>query len=166
MRRVVLGLGFCACLALAAAPRPRLMWNTTASVPVGMYGLSPPGRVVVGDLVVVRPDPGLAAVLAERGWLPRGVPLVKPVAAVAGQTACRSGLDVTLDGRLVARALAADGQGRSLPRWGGCRRLEAGEVLLLAPAPGSVDGRYFGVTGRGGILARARPLWIPSEAAR
>lgn len=161
----MLGLGFCACLALAAAPRPRLMWNATASVPIGLYGLSEPSRVAVGDLVVVRPGPGLAAVLAERGWLPRGVPLVKPVAAVAGQTACRSGLDVTIDDRRVAHARMADGQGRPLPRWSGCRRLEAGEVLVLASAPGSVDGRYFGATGRGDILARAHPLWIPSEAA-
>lgn len=161
----MLGLGFCACLALAAAPRPRLMWNATASVPIGLYRLSEPGRVVVGDLVVVRPGPGLAAALAERGWLPRGVPLVKPVAAVAGQTACRSGPDVTIDERRVARAKAADGHGRPLPRWSGCRRLETGEVLVLASPPGSVDGRYFGVTVRGDILARAHPLWIPSEAA-
>lgn len=160
MRRLVLGAGALACLALATAPRPRLLLNTTASVPVGLYRLVPPGRPAVGDLVVVGPDPALAAFLDEGGWLPRGVPLVKPVAAVAGQTVCRNRHDLTVDGRLAARALKADGHGRPLPTWSGCRTLSAGEVLVLSPVPGSLDGRYFGVTDGGQILARARPVLV------
>src|SRR6218665_2572879 len=105
MRRLVLGAGLLACLALAAAPRPRLLLNTTASVPVGLYWLSPPSKIGVGDLVAVTPDPALAAFLDEGGWLPRGVPLPKPVAAGAGQSVCRVGQEVTIDGRVVARAL-------------------------------------------------------------
>lgn len=166
MRRRVLAAGLLACLALGATPRPRLLLNTTASVPIGLYGLSPAGAPRVGDLVVVTPDPALAAFLDEGDWLPRGVPLIKPVAAIAGQSVCRVGLAVTIDGRAVGRALSRDGQGRPLPRWSGCRALGPGEVFLLAPAFGSLDGRYFGVTDGGQILARARPLLVARAASR
>ncbi len=164
MRRLVIGAGFFACLALAAAPRPRLLLNTTASVPVGLYRLSPPGSLAVGDLVVVAPDPALATFLDEGGWLPRGVPLIKPVAAIAGQSVCRVGQDLAIDGRRVARALSVDDHGRPLPSWCGCRALGPGEIFLLAPAFGSLDGRYFGITDDGQVLARARPLWVVRSA--
>lgn len=160
MRWPVLAAGLLACLALSAAPRPRLLLNTTASVPIGLYGLSSPGLPRVGDLMVVAPDPALAAFLDQGGWLPRGVPLIKPVAAIAGQSVCRGGQVVTIDGRIAARALGADGRGRPLPVWTGCRVLGPGEVFLLAPAFGSLDGRYFGVTDGAQILARARPLLV------
>jgi len=160
MRRLVLAASLLACLALSATPRPRLLLNTTASVPVGLYRLSPAGSPRVGDLVVVTPDPALAAFLDESGWLPRGVPLIKPVAAVAGQSVCRVGPAVTIDGRMVGYALSMDGRGRPLPTWSGCRALGPGEVFLLARAVGSVDGRYFGTTDGGQVLAQARPLMI------
>lgn len=159
MKRRVLALGLAACLALTVRGRPLVLWNATASVPVGLYGLSPPSRLETGDLVVVRPDPKLAAVLAKGGWAPPGVPLLKPVAARSGQVVCRTGLIVTIDHRPAALALAADARGLRLPRWSGCHRLRAGEVFLLAPAPGSLDGRYFGPTQARWILARARPIW-------
>lgn len=163
MRGLILAMGFAACLALAAAPAPRLMWNATASVPVGLYRLQPVAVPEIGDLVVVQPSPALAEFLATGGWLPRGVPLLKPVAAVAGSTVCRDGSAVSVDGRRVASALSHDGHGRPLPRWSGCHRLEGGEAFLLAPAPASLDGRYFGVTPRDELLARALPLWIPGR---
>ncbi|CAN7480188.1 S26 family signal peptidase [Caulobacter sp. LjRoot300] len=160
MRRLVLAASLLACLALSAAPRPRLLLNTTASVAIGLYRLSPAGSPRVGDLVVAAPEPALAAFLDEGGWLPRGVPLIKPVAAVAGQTVCRAGQAVTIDGHTVAHALRVDGHNRLLPNWSGCRLLGAGEVFLLAPGFGSLDGRYFGITDGRQILARARPLLI------
>ena len=65
------------------------------------------GAPRVGDLVVVTPPEPLASFLADRGYLPRGVPLVKHVAALAGQSVCRNGLTVSVDavdGRRSARA--------------------------------------------------------------
>lgn len=159
MKRRVLVIGLMACAALAVRTRPLVLWNATASVPVGLYRLSAPKDLREGDLAVVRPEPALAAMLARNGWLPSGVPLLKPVMAHSGQRVCRAGGMVVIDGRPVARALSQDGRGRRLPEWSGCRRLRPGEIFLLSPAPGSFDGRYFGPTEPRQILARARPVW-------
>lgn len=166
MRARVLTIGLIACVALAVQPRPLFLWNATASVPIGLYWLSEPTDLRPGDLVAVRPGARLAAVLAKAGWLPPGVPLLKPVAARSGQSVCRAQSVIAIDGHPVARALTHDAHGRGLPRWSGCRRLGAGEVFLLSSAPGSLDGRYFGPTDQHAILARARPLWTPPASAK
>ena len=60
---------------------PRLIWNASASTPVGLYSLDRPPRLEVTDLVAVDAPEPLASFLADRGYLPRGVPLMKRVAA-------------------------------------------------------------------------------------
>lgn len=140
----------------------RLLWNASASVPVGLYVVSEemPER---GELAVVRPAPGVAAYMAGRHYVPLGVPLLKPVAATAGATICRDGETVSIDGRPAATALAADRLGRPLPVWTGCRALGSGEYFLLATAsPSSFDSRYFGPVHAGAVVGRAIPLWIMS----
>ena len=42
-------------------PVPKLIWNASASVPIGLYAVRPTGVHHVGDLVVVRPPEALAA---------------------------------------------------------------------------------------------------------
>lgn len=168
MRAWVLALGGLGCLALALpTAHPRLMWNATASVPVGLYRLDPPGELKVGDLVAVQPDDRTARLLASGGWLPRGVPLLKPVAALDGQEVCRRAGRILIDGHVRARVFEGRVAGRQMPRWSGCRRLAEGEIFLLATAPGSFDGRYFGPSSRAAVLAQAHPLWlIPQEQGR
>src|SRR3546814_1305816 len=56
---------------------PRLIWNASASTPIGLYSLDRPPRLDVTDLVAVEAPEPLASFLAERGYLPRGVPLMK-----------------------------------------------------------------------------------------
>ncbi|WP_029911553.1 S26 family signal peptidase [Caulobacter sp. UNC358MFTsu5.1] len=166
MRRVLaLVASGTACLLLARPPSPpRWMWNATASVPVGLYALTPPTGLRRGDLVAIDPPGPLAARLADQGLLPPGVPLLKPVAAQAGQVVCRWGGVVSIDGATVAIARARDGLGRSLPGWSGCRRLDDDDLFVLSPAPGSYDGRYFGVLPTSAVIARARPVWIPKPS--
>ena len=69
----------------------------------------------VGDYVLFWPDRRSAQLFARRGYLPRGVPLLKRVAAVAGQTICERDREVSIDGRAIAHALPVDGCGRRLP---------------------------------------------------
>ncbi len=146
-------------LVAVAPPTPVLLWNTTASAPVGLYRVGPTMRLGVGDLVVARPPEPLATWFDEAGYLPRGVPLVKHVAAVAGQRICRSGASLTVDGRAIAQARDRDRFGRRLPVWRGCYRLGPDDLLLLNGAPDSLDGRYFGPSHRADLIGRAVPIW-------
>jgi conjugative transfer signal peptidase TraF len=116
----------------------------------------------VGQLVVaVLPEP-LASYLANRGYLPEGVPLLKHILALAGHTVCRAGDTITVDGETVGRALASDWRGRELPTWQGCQALSADTVFLMnEQSAHSLDGRYFGPLTTSAIVGRAVPLWIP-----
>lgn len=145
---------------------PRLLWNASASVPVGLYRLEPVDQLAVGDLVAVHPPAALPDFLDARGYLPRGVPLLKHVMALEGALVCRSGDRISINHRHLGRAHAQDRNGRDLPVWQGCHRLAAGEVFLMNPdAPDSLDGRYFGTLLRTAITARLTPLWIVSDGA-
>lgn len=140
---------------------PRVLWNASASVPVGLYRLHSVGHLTIGDLVAVQPPPALLDYLDERGYLPRSVPLLKHVAALEGALVCRAGDRITVDHLHLGHAHAQDRNGRDLPIWQGCDRLAAGEVFLMNPdAPDSLDGRYFGTLPRTAITARLTPLWI------
>lgn len=146
-------------------PAPRLIWNATASTPTGLYALRPIGRLHALELVAVRPPEPIASYLADGGFLPKGVPLLKHVMAVAGQTVCREGDAVTVDRVEVGVAHDRDHLGRLLPRWSGCRTLMAGEVFLMNPTvPDSLDSRYFGPLPVTSIVARAVPLWTDEAA--
>jgi conjugative transfer signal peptidase TraF len=143
-------------------PSPRLIWNASASVPVGLYRIRPAEPLRIGELAVAMPPEPLASYLADRGYLPEGVPLLKHILALAGQTVCRTGNTVTVDGATVGRALAGDWRGRKLPIWQGCQLLAAGRVFLMnVQSEHSLDGRYFGPLATSAIVGRAVPLWIP-----
>ena len=145
----------------AIAPTaPALVWNASASVPMGLYRVQPAARSKVIDLVVVRPPEELARFLASNGYLPRGVPLLKRIAALSGQRVCRTGLEITVDDVPFGEALEHDRRGRPLPIWQGCQVLGPDQVFLLNPdRPDSLDGRYFGLLPLVSIMGQARPLW-------
>lgn len=141
-------------------PHLRLIWNASASVPLGLYRLAPATALRVGDMVAVRPSPALARFMAERRYVEANVPLLKPIAATNGAIICRLGLRVTINGRTALFALARDRVGRPLPTWSGCYRLRPDQLFLLAPShPDSFDSRYFGPVSRTQILGTATPLW-------
>lgn len=158
----VLGVG----ASLAFHPAPRWVWNETASVPVGLYRIQPTVPVRVGDIVALRLPEREARLLARRGYLPFGVPLLKPVAALAGQSVCRIGAHVTIDGKAVGDAKTVDHRGRKLPVWQGCQRLGLGQVFVMNPAvPTSLDGRYFGVLPMETVIGRAVPVHVRTGEA-
>jgi type IV secretory pathway protease TraF len=121
-------------------------------------------KLEVAQFAVVRPPPTLANLLEEGGYLPRGVPLIKRVLGLAGQTICRADLTVTVDEINVGSARERDHSGRKLPTWQGCHKLTASEVFLMnGDEPASLDGRYFGPLPVSSIIGRAEPLWISTE---
>lgn len=153
-----------ACVALAATilwpPSPLLLWNASASSPVGLYAVGDPAHVRAGDFAVAWPPPDAARLASRRHYLPAGVPLVKRVAATSGAAVCAFGPTLFVDGERAASRRSRDRTGRRLPSWSGCVRLRPGETFLLSPgSPDSFDGRYFGLTRQSELVGSARLLW-------
>jgi conjugative transfer signal peptidase TraF len=146
-------------------PKIRFIWNASASVPVGLYRIVPAGRIDVTDLAVVMPPDELAAYLDARGYLPRGVPLIKRVLALAGTTVCRSGRTIIAHDSPYGDSRDRDTRGRPLPVWQGCRTLAQGEAFFMNwDTPDSFDSRYFGPLPVSAIVGRAIPLWTTDDS--
>jgi conjugative transfer signal peptidase TraF len=157
------GLGI-AVASLVTVP-VKLLWNATASTPLGLYRLGAADHLKRGDLVAIMPDMGLADFMVARGYIGRGVPLLKHIAALSGDSVCRRDNHVTVNGRVTAEALPRDHLGRPLPVWRGCRRLSEGEIFLLnSGVRDSLDGRYFGALKVSAILGKATPLYTDPGA--
>jgi conjugative transfer signal peptidase TraF len=145
-------------------PAPSLVWNASSSVPIGLYRVLPAGTFTVTDLAVVVPPEPLATFLAEGGYLPRGVPLIKRVLALPGQAVCRDARTITVDGIVMGEAREHDRRGRPLPVWRGCRIVGERQVFLMNwDEPDSLDGRYFGPISSAAIVGHAQPLWTFEE---
>ena len=152
-------------LAVSAARVPagsqvRMVYNTSDSVPRGWYRIGPAESLQVGDIVLAWLPAEAAALAAQRGYLPNGIPLLKRIGAVAPQNVCIDGHSVSIDGVPVAVAKSADGHGHPMSSWQQCRRLSDGELFLLsATNPASFDSRYFGPIAASAVIGAAHPLW-------
>ena len=148
------------CVSALFHPAPRLLWNASASVPIGLYFMHHVGVLHVGELLVVTPPEPLASFLDQRRYLPKGVLLLKRVVALPGHTVCRIQRTIFVDGVAIGDALGRDHLGRPLPVWQGCRLIAAGQVFLMnRRSRDSLDGRYFGPLPATTIVGRADPLW-------
>ena len=102
--------------------------------------------------------------MRERGYVGRGVPLLKRVLGLPGQEVCRVGRTVIVDGIEMGEALERDSLGRDLPVWQGCRVIANGELFLMNwEVRDSLDGRYFGPIPASSVIGRALPLWTDEE---
>ncbi len=161
MSRAILVIGMVALLALAATLRsrtPLLVWNTSSSVPIGLYrvDVATPKR---GDLALVRLSSTIANLANERRYLPSSAYLLKPVAAVGGDRVCRFGRGIFVRGRHAAKANVHDANGRILPTWRGCMQLYVSDVFVLGPTRDSFDSRYFGAIPRDRVIGHAHAIW-------
>jgi conjugative transfer signal peptidase TraF len=164
MLLTTLGAAVLVVFPIAAKPTALYIWNASGSVPIGLYELRPSGRLAVTQLVAVKPPEPLATFLADRRYLPRGIPLLKRVLALPGQTVCRDQLAITVDKIAMGAAREHDGSGRPLPIWQGCHVIADGEVFLMNwRSADSFDGRYFGVLPTSAIIGAAEPLWTGEE---
>lgn len=158
-------LGSLAVAGLSAATgggvRPLLLWNRTASEPEGLY-VRDRRPVAVGALIAF-PAPATAFPYADArmGYL-RRTPILKAVAAGAGDHVCTAGDILKINGRALGPVYHQDRTGRTLPRWQGCRRLGENELFVFsARIPNSFDSRYFGPVSRDRIVGVFRPLARP-----
>lgn len=158
-------LGLAALLLASIGPAsPRYIWNASNSVPIGLYRVQPAGRLTVTELVAIQPPDPLAAFLDLNGYLPIGVPMLKRVLALPGQTVCRRGPAISVDGVVIGEARERDGRGRPLPNWQGCHILGEDELFVMNwQSPDSLDGRYFGALPLSAVIGRAVPVWTGEE---
>ncbi len=147
-------------LTIVAPPLPRLVWNASASAPIGLYAVTPGAAITPGDMVIARMPARYRMLAAVRHYLPANVPLVKHVVASAGDEICALGEAIFLNGRWIAQRRVTDGHGRAMPWWSGCARLRGHQLfLLMTDNPSSFDGRYFGSTEGEDVTGKARLLW-------
>ena len=142
---------------IVAPPRLLLVWNTTASTPIGLYVVTQatPKR---GDLLVTRLPPEMESLAVSRAMLSPNTPVLKPIAALAGDLVCRFGSAVTINGRFAAIAR------RARPAWPQSANLArmppAVSISSLHPCPPSRQLRQPLLRASGHALARgvAHPL--------
>lgn len=167
-RRRILAVALLAVTGIAATSATdmplRLVWNATASAPVGFYTIEPADQIEVPELVAIIPPEPLAGFMVGRGYVGRGVPLLKRVIGLPGQRVCRTGHTITVDGVEMGDALDRDRIGRALPVWQGCRVIADGQLFLMnIDVPDSLDGRYFGPVPASAAIGRALPLWTNED---
>jgi len=165
-RLAPLATAFIACAALAVAPlarsHPVLIWNASASVPIGLY-LIEKRRPDLGKIAVLRP-PVWASILADqRGYLPTSALLLKPVVARKGDIVCRFGRFVFVDGRLRGTALQHDRIKRALPSWRGCLTLGGTQIFVVSRHKDSFDSRYFGPVDERNVVGVGSLIFSPSK---
>ena len=143
-----------------------LLYNPSESAPLGWYRVEPMEVISRGDLVVSNLPDAASRLAIQRRYLASGIPVIKTVRALEGDTVCAANGVLLINGTPTVRLLSADRMERTLPSpWKACRQLHAGEVLLLSErTPDSFDGRYFGVVREGDIIGRA--VWMGDAAER
>lgn len=163
-RKLVL---MCAFVGIAAAAAPAALrlpvciaYNASASAPLGWYRVRTNASLQVGDYVLATLPNDAGALAAQRGYLPAGLPVLKQVAAVAGQHVCARGEAILINDKIFVHVLRSDRNGRPLPAWRQCRSLIDGELFLANSSnTASFDSRYFGPVAASAVLGQAIPLW-------
>jgi conjugative transfer signal peptidase TraF len=137
-----------------------LLINATASEPYGLYRIRPRPAYTRGTLVLFPVPASVASLVSERGWLARGLPLLKGVGAIPGDRVCVSDDSVTVNGERVGPVFDRDSAGRPLPVIRGCETVGAGHFWPLSRyTEKSFDGRYMGALPLAVIIGEAAPVW-------
>jgi len=137
----------------------KLIYNASASAPIGFYRVTPASGLKRGAFAVVPTPPGFRMMAAKRHYLPLNVPLIKRIIALSGDEVCRHGEAILVNKKSVATALTRDSQGRVLPVWQGCIILNEDQFFALMDRPDSFDGRYFGPLNTEDIIGIAAPIF-------
>lgn len=139
--------------------------NASASLPIGLYRITSDRSATLVEFCPAEPFGSLSANRAYRGKgnCPDGAePLMKPIAAVAGEVVTTSVRGVTVSGRLLANSapLRVDTKNRILNPWPfGQYRVQAGTVWVISSYNArSFDSRYFGPIPVSSIRSHLTPL--------
>jgi type IV secretory pathway protease TraF len=143
------------CLVVATAteirfpPRPKLLYNPSASAPIGYYSIGPEETFNIGDQVALYAPDWARKLADERRYLPFDYPLIKTIAGKPGDQICASGDVVSVPNYADITRLSRDSLGRDLPSWDGCLVLSPNEYFVLSAGTEAglafgYDSRFFG----------------------
>ena len=146
--------------------------NETTSAPIGLWRMTPAAKPLTRGAYVsfCPPDTPIFRLAKERGYLAKGAcasglqPLLKPVAAVAGDHVVLDKKGFWVNGVLVSNSRVEDRDrlGRPLPALlFSSAIVPRGEVWLLSSFhASSFDSRYFGPVKIAAIEGVAKPVWV------
>lgn len=167
-RAAVLSAAVVGLALLAVGPliplQTNVLFNGSGSAPIGFYRVES-GPVSKGDLVLVELPDWAKRLVEVRGYLPSDVPLIKRIVATDGDMVCRLGRKISVNFDDLAEVLDTDSEGRAMPYWIGCWRLESGQYFLLQDHPRSFDSRYLGPLDGSLIIGKAMPISRSDEAS-
>lgn len=131
-----------------------LTYQDSPSMPEGWFVYHPIRFPLTrGTVVVFHPAPHWQAYLVQQGWLLPHALMMKQVYALPGDVVCIKAQAVWVNQQRVAPILREYAPGKALPRLHLCRRLQAGEYMLMSThILRSFDSRYFGPVQQGEIV--------------
>lgn len=131
-----------------------LKFNVSPSVPMGLYRLTALPQPLARGTLVLLPIPPEMRYWHQAWW----IELLKPVAAVAGDTVCVQEHELWIEGHSLGPLLETVA-GRVLPQVVGCFTVMEGDVFLASEEPRSMDSRYFSSVQIRSLTAQAVPVW-------
>lgn len=163
-RLFVPALAATAFLAVAQAVVFRVLtFNTTPSLPRGVYRLRPGERPQRGDVVAFPIPQAVASLIESRRYLPGSFSLLKRLVALPGDRVCLDGGRYVVNDAVVSEVVRVDSLGRPLPAaFPFCGSVPAGFGFVATPAPTSLDSRFFGPLPLD-ALTPAEALWTHSS---
>ncbi|PCI52868.1 MAG: plasmid transfer protein traf [Alphaproteobacteria bacterium] len=140
-------------------PKQKLLYNPSASAPIGWYKLEDKSPLKIGDQVAAYAPDWARKLADERRYLPYEYPMIKTILASSGTQICASNNLVSVPNHPVITSLSQDSLGRNMPKLSGCFTLKTDEYFLISPdVQMGFDSRYFGAVAGKNILGKAKYL--------
>ncbi len=169
LRHPIVIAGLCLALGLVLAHQSGLRLNTTRSIPLGLYRMSPDPIVKGAYVLFCPPERSEFDLAKERGYIGVGFcpggygNMMKKVLATHNDVVSVTDDGVTINGTLMpaSQPFEADSMGQPLPRFRVTDYVLASSDLLLMSDTNShsFDARYFGPVDRDHIQSRIHPVW-------
>jgi len=139
---------------------PIILYPASPSLPIGPY-LRTFELVETGKIVAFSVPGEAERYQIERGYdVPPNFLFMKPIVAGPGDQVCNSLSGLFINGKHFADTESHDADGRFLPVWQQCRRMDREEYFMVSThIPNSFDSRYFGPVKGAEIAAVYIPLF-------